>query len=697
MPNNNKAKSSIVKKLTRYILAIIIIQTVIFSGALIGGGVINQANLNAYQLFSDKVNSRQDYLQREMKNKWINFNPYFSNIKKMLDNDQSLDVEITEELIKIIRNTQVTGAYVVLFSGNNIEDHLPAVYLRDYDPVMNSYSDDDIYMLAGSSNVAKQLKLPLDQIWKPFLQINDANRDFIEKPSDSTEVTNKTNLLGYWSKPFQLEEGDVDIITYSMPFLDNEGNIQGVFGIEVTLNYLVEHLPKNELQPQDSLGYLIAYRSNEDEELYPIIMNGALQIRMIDENLPLELSLINEDMNIYQLTNHRGSENIYVVVEKLGLYKTNTPFENEEWFLIGTMREDYLFSNSSDIKQILLFSIALAIILGSVGGVLISFQITKPIVNLAKEVKANEAGHQLSLHSTGYQELDELSSSIENAHKMIISSAARLSKIVNMFQVPIAAYEINKSNNAYYVTDNFWEIIGKNNKKEYSYSQFVEELNVLFSNPDKGENIFKIKNAENTWVEIKQSETKDYYIGVVVDVSKEILEKKQIEYDRDHDPLTNILNRKGFQWEFEKWYENEIDSCSALIMFDLDHLKDVNDVFGHKWGDYYIINFVNALKAINDENHCIVGRRSGDEFVCLLYNFKSQDEIRNTVDRLYMSLKETPVEFPKNATKHVRVSGGLIWIKDKSLSYDKLLHYADEKLYEAKTSNKGTYLESHRT
>ncbi len=255
----------------------------------------------------------------------------------------------------------------MLLPSNGIEAHLPSIYLRDYDPIMNSYAYDDIYMVAGPAELAKRFNMPLDQLWRPYFNVEDGHVDFLKKPYDSTMVTSRVDLLGYWSKPFNLEEGDIDVITYSIPFLNTEGDVIGIMGIEISLSYLYDFLPTNELQPQDSLGYLIAYRSNETAPLRPIVMNGALQKRMIQENEALSLDSVNPSMNLFQLTNHLGSENIYMVTEKIGLYKNNTPFENEEWFLVGIMREDHLLSYSNRIKQILWGGLLLAILIGTTG------------------------------------------------------------------------------------------------------------------------------------------------------------------------------------------------------------------------------------------------------------------------------------------------------------------------------------------
>ncbi|WP_430885565.1 diguanylate cyclase [Fusibacter sp. JL216-2] len=688
------SKSSIVNRLTRSIVLIIVLQTIILGAILIGGGVIRQANLNAYQLFHDKVTNRKYYIETEMKNKWINFDPYLKNIKYSLEEEYSLNESITQELIDVIRNTRVTGAYLMLLPSNGIEAHLPSIYLRDYDPIMNSYAYDDIYMVAGPAELAKRFNMPLDQLWRPYFNVEDGHADFLKKPYDSTMVTSRVDLLGYWSKPFNLEEGDIDVITYSIPFLNTEGDVIGIMGIEISLSYLYDFLPTNELQPQDSLGYLIAYRSNETAPLRPIVMNGALQKRMIQENEALSLDSVNPSMNLFQLTNHLGSENIYMVTEKIGLYKNNTPFENEEWFLVGIMREDHLLSYSNRIKQILWGGLLLAILIGTTGGILVSYQMTRPIVTLAEQVKRSGGRNLFEFDRTGFDELDELSSAIERAHEMSVESASRLSKIVNMTEVPIAAYEIDKESRTFSVTTNFGKIISQDHIESVTYEAFIKALESKLIKVDGEPDIFKVISKKDKWIRHRRSETDNMIIGAIVDVTQEFMEKKRIEHERDHDHLTNILNRKGFEWEFEAWYARAVQNTCALIMFDLDNLKSVNDQFGHEWGDKYIVTFVKSLMTIGPSDKSIVGRRSGDEFVCLLYNYDSKDAVRKILSDFYEKLSSEPLVFPNGTQRPVGVSGGLIWIEDHSLEYKTLLHKADEALYHAKASDKGMYYES---
>ena len=695
-----RKSTSIVSRLTKLVLGMIILQTLLIGAALIVGGVIDQAEENAYQLFHDKVANRKDYLQREMKNNWTNFQPYLKNMGDYLyesdGNESVFFKKAMTDLVDMLRTTQATGVYVILNPEDGNANEFPALYLRDYDPIMNSYEEDDIYMLYGSSALAKSWKIPLDQTWRSSLKINEENQEFITKPSTNTDASSKSFLLGYWAKPFQLNEDDVAIITYSMPLFDKKGEFQGVIGIDITLNYLAKFLPASDLQPQDSLGYLIGF-SQEDSDVRPIIMGGTLQQRMINKNEALNLELLSEEKNLYQLKNHFGKEKIFLIKEKIGLYQYNTPYESDQWFLIGIMRGDYLLGYVNRIINVLWISLGMAIILGAIGGILSSRGLTKPIVRLVSQVRKSDLRGELKFTASGLTELDELSSAIEITNKLMLESATRLSKIIEMFGLPIVAYEMNHKTLHVSVTKNFWKTLGQFEDVENpEYYHFINLISKITSNPEENEpDVFKMNLDDEKWIRYKVIKSEDTTIGVIMDVTAEILDKIQIKSERDHDALTQILNRKGFQYEFEKWRMEQHKKTAALIMFDLDHLKSVNDTYGHKWGDQYILTAVYYLKQIAPINSAILGRRSGDEFVLLLHGFENRESVLSALNRFYQLLSEHPMDISEGRQITVSISGGVMWIEDQTLTYDELLHFADEALYAAKKDKKGFYMVSN--
>lgn len=690
---------SLVSWLRLIVLMLIMFQTLLIAGIMTFGGVLEQAKNNAYQAFHDKVSNRTEYLQREMKNRWTNIDPYVSDIQKIITDDKTLtDTNLqksVEPMLDMLRATQVTGVYLILDQPDKAGGRYPALYLRDYDPLANNAGLSDLYMLYGPSSVAKNLKIPLDQTWQYHMSLNVTNREFYDMPLKHAHLTQNASLLGYWSGPFRLSDNDVEIITYSRPIFDYEGNPLGIVGVEVTLNYLTQFLPSSELSPQDSLGYMIARKSFNDDSLVPVITGSALQKRLIETNKPINLKAVNEAKRIFSIEAKTKKEVIYASSQIFNLYQQNTPFINEQWYLIGFMREDQLLSYTQRIEQIIQLAIVLSVIIGGLGGLLVSMQMLKPITSLVKQVKASEVNQALQFKPTGFQELDQLAQTLETANQQMMHVASRMSRIIDITELPIGAYEINKASGGIYATDKFYEIIGCSEDETFSKMD-VQKFNAcmrdIMSRPEPEEmDVYRLKADQNRWVKIKVSESKRTIIGVVQDVTEELLEKRQIRRDRDLDPLTKLFNRKGFQWRFENMRQEGLQGVSALLMFDLDNLKQVNDNYGHHYGDLYIQKAVESLWSVADENHMLLGRLSGDEFVLLLHGYDSRQHIIRQVEDYFKRLNRFSIEFPDQTLKCVTISGGLKWIVDEAFTYEELLHFADEMLYDAKRHHKGYF------
>lgn len=697
-------KNSIVYKLTLFVICMIIAQAVLLTGLMAAGGVLQQAKDNAYESFYEKVKNRNSYIQREMKYRWGNVSPFineFSSNPNEWKNESAYFNKVMPRLMDMLRTTQATGAFIVL-KNHSAEDTLPALYIRDYDPLTNDFDNDDLYMLFGPSKLAQDNGIPLDENWHSHLSEKQSMLNFYQKPYRSAVLTNNPKLLGYWSTPFKFYADDTPIITYTMPLFDNQKNLIGVVGIEISVQSLIQYLPATDLQPKDSLGYLIAYKNGNNANLLPIVTHGALQKRMIHENEPLELSLRDEKRELYLLSNHNSKESLFAVVEKIGLSSSNTPFESEEWYLIGLMTENNLLSYVSRIQSILWTSLLLSIFIGALGGVYISYRFSKPILELSKKVRESERSKLTTLEPTGLLEVDQLAQTMTAATSALLESTTRMSRIIELVDEPIAAFELRNNGELLLTTDQVFKILSTPESSIMSTPNpkkaFESLLEELLKHPEEEENdVYKLQNAPNKWVKLKTYKTDTSLLGVITDVSREMIGKKEIMLDRDLDPLTGLYNRKAFQKRYENWYQNHLADVSALLMFDLDNLKVINDNFGHRWGDIYIKLCVKVLMGMAEPGQMLLGRRSGDEFVMLLHDFPSKEALRRTVASFYKRLGQELIIFPDHSNKPLTISSGLVWITDleaKDASYDTLLQRADEALYDSKRHNKGSYTEA---
>lgn len=691
-------RQSMVFRLTSLTVIIILGQAALLSLFLIIGGVLSTAEENAFSSFSSKVNNRKDYLQREMKLRWTNMDPYVDQISGQYSIQEAPEEflkNISESLISMLRATQVTGAFVIL---NNPGDEKPALYIRDYDPILNDYNKRDLYMVFGPSGLARDLQIPLDKIWKDRINLNTIDSDFFEQPLSIADLSTDSKLLGYWGMPFKLSKEDISIITYSMPLFDNENNLIGIIGVEISEQHLFKYLPGTDLQTKDSFGYMLGIRNPDTGELHTLITTKAIQKRITTANESLRYTTADDNNSIYLLDNSNVSWKLYLSIENLGLYGNNTPFQDNQWYLIGIMKESNLLEYAIRMKQLLLISFVASVITGGFLAYFVSYRFTKPIIKAAKKVNATKTAQVIEFENTGLTEVDELLDAIQITSNKLLKASGRMSCIIGMLELPIGVFEFSESTDAVFLTDRIPELLGYDPKTGRSTADkkefFTYRLNELLKHAEEAEeDVYYLDSPPGKWLKVKYTHNDNSTMGIILDVTEEITEKKQMMADRDLDGLTGIYNRKAMQFYMEETL-HKIDTklTSALLMFDLDNLKSVNDTYGHKWGDIYLKHVTKHLSKIS-ETQQVLGRRSGDEFTLLLFDFPSKDDLRQSLDQFYHKLGSDPIEFPDGTVKTAAISSGLVWICSKERTFEDYLHMADELLYEAKHSKKGYYVE----
>jgi len=149
-----------------------------------------------------------------------------------------------------------------------------------------------------------------------------------------------------------------------------------------------------------------------------------------------------------------------------------------------------------------------------------------------------------------------------------------------------------------------------------------------------------------------------------------------------HDALTGLLNRRGIT---DALAERSVNSLAAAFI-DLDDLKAINDVHGHRSGDLAICAIANRLRAAAGSD-ALVGRFGGDEFVVVVPD-QRLDAIA-AVGRTLLDTTTQPVALgPLNID--VSVSIGVAVDEDVPANLERLLNRADAAVYEAKSLGKGT-------
>ena len=621
---------SIAFKLTIAFVVSLVLQSVLLVSFMVAGGVMEQAEANQYRIFAEKVKGRRNNLENQMKNVWTNFSHHTDTISRYFDSPDGLEYQgqpdrmleaLAPEVLDALYDTKTTGVFLILPDEGETDGSLAALYFRNNNPDRNSSQNENLYMLIGPWNVAEKMKISTTANWNFRLEVNEENRDFFQKPWSAAAENGRSKWLGYWSPPFQVNEGDEDVITYSVPLFGQDGRVLAVFGVEISVSYLYRFLPASELQTGDSYGYVIGYRS-EREKKETAVTYGALQRQLAGQDRKFEMELKDKENSIYTLLNtDRTGRKINACVNQMGMYYHNTPFEGDEWYLIGLMEEPVLLQFPRRIGQILEYSLVLSLAAGLIIAVFTS------------------------------------------------QWFARHAKLIELSELPVGAFEISGRSSKVLMTSQIPRLL-----------RLTKEQESLASHRDGGPGVIKMDTAEGTrWIKITCKTAVHPIRCVVEDVTDEILETKALKVERDRDGLTGVGNRLAYEHmlQHKNSHPQEIPG-SGFLMCDLNDLKGVNDRFGHDKGDEYIRRSADIIREAFPGAPLF--RIGGDEFVVQLDGLGQEQVTRGilAMERAVKAYSDGNV-FPAGIA-----AGYAFFDPGKDVSLESTLARADTYMYRKK-------------
>ena len=498
------------------------------------------------------------------------------------------------------------------------------------------------------------------------------------------------------------------VISYSVPLILNDGTIYGVLGIDISLDYLQQQLPSDELIDNDQGSYLIGIEGEKLGTFRNVIINGMIYSQMAGNRQTTEI-VENKDDHIVK----NQDKVMYCDAEYLDLYGENTEFSSQKWALIGIVPKNKLLVFSDRIIKTLIGAVLITMLIGIAGAVIISLTISKPVARLIQSVKSTKSSGDMKFMRTGIKEVDLLSQSIENMNEEIVDTAKRFSRIINMASIDLAGFEINRKENTVYFTGKFAELFGlaKESFFDVTSIELFEELMKKLKEHEldrekqtqkENEIIYLIPDERPRYLRLTINDTGDYCSGLVENITDMMMEKEQIEYERDHDQLTGILNRRAFYRIMKNlfWQGKSTLKIAALVMIDLDGLKHVNDTYGHEFGDKYIQSAADVfMDSVPDGT--VVSRPGGDEFYILFYGYESKVEIEEKLYQLQKDIKKQQIILPGGKPFPLHLSAGVAWYPQDTTDSKLFMQYADFAMYQIKRTMKNQFgyfdIEAYRT
>jgi len=218
------------------------------------------------------------------------------------------------------------------------------------------------------------------------------------------------------------------------------------------------------------------------------------------------------------------------------------------------------------------------------------------------------------------------------------------------------------------------------------YDEYKDILGIVILLHDVSEkkNVIKIQQRYNSELEYKiaerTSKLKESNLILKNEIRERILAEEKTRYFVYHDALTGLPNRKNMLENVDILLANKNNKFAVLFM-DLDNFKNINDNFGHQAGDAILKIVSERLKSIVRSSD-IVSRIGGDEFIIILKDFKSSENLEKVAIDIGQILR-TSITYTDTQLL-IGASVGISIFPEHGTDVDTLITNADLAMYEVK-------------
>ncbi len=398
------------------------------------------------------------------------------------------------------------------------------------------------------------------------------------------------------------------------------------------------------------------------------------------------------DMSIEKLHEsvRKGESGIfYFAGDQAGRYISYRPLKINNWYLFSIQVEDGLHAYVAHTRQIIAnFFILLTVGLSTIFGVIyhLIYTMYKKIAKQHSEIQTINVLFQASLEQT-----KNIPFMIDRKEKQIVLYGYPVKDVTQCCSFADMQPET-------LVTRGMLDVGSFEDYKQW-YQQVIVEHKIC----DSVIIYTKIKEQKE-WIRIniisKDQENTDQIIGVLEDYGEQKEKDKQIEshlHDikkiqkkSEIDFLTSLYNREAFLKKTKlALYENTgKHQVGALLILDLDHFKEVNDIMGHGMGDIVLQHTANTLRGFFRQED-IVGRLGGDEFVVFAKNIKDIPAFEQRIQELNHLLDKNYQKDDCNI--QLSASIGIMLTDENHTTFAALYEKADQALYQVKHTTKNGY------
>ena len=719
------------------IMLVVIFQLVTFIAVLVFGGEFRNIKEYAYNTLIEKTENRCIYIRSEFQEKQLLVQDYAEQIDRViaemleergasiadLQTDKDLNRDIIESsvtlLSNLLRQSLTNDAYLILDTGDLYADEgnanaKAALYLRDVDP--NSGSGfSDLLMEIGFTSIVQTYGITRHSGWSMYFTPDPAdeeNFDFYYKTIETARENSDLlqNSLGYWSgfsKPLSMITPSMK---YTLPLIARDGTVYGVLGVGMTESTVLSSIPSYDFLSETAC-YVLGRKLRDDAfdilcysgSSYGVLLGRADILQIRDQ----------EEEGIYNF-NTVTDVDLAGSVQYMDMYHQNSPYADEAWVLISVADRSSVLRPLTFLRQMLVLSALLSLVVAAAVAILSCTGLIRPISEASKLMKAKQKYNEvIRFRPSNIYEIDEMTDAITQLQINAQGFSSQVSKMISIADVGLGTFMYDRTDDSVFIGQSLIKILKLPfppdedivmSRQEFLNSIVNERARAAIAAgmeiapdemPEDYSEVHQLPRPDGStiWMRLGYTYSSNSVIGIVQDITDALLEKQRIEFERDYDSLTGLLNRHAYYQRLaELFHDKSKLGVTAFVMTDLDHLKYVNDTYGHDFGDDYIKTAASILKQFQQYGG-IVSRISGDEFNVCLPGFPSKEEARRVIDQIRAELLQGSCLLADGTHFRIRASIGISWYPDDADTYEQLMKYADFAMYTVKHSTRGEIAE----
>lgn len=408
------------------------------------------------------------------------------------------------------------------------------------------------------------------------------------------------------------------------------------------------------------------------------------------------------------------------------------PFETSDW--VGVLQiqlnKELLYQSvmNSALEQMLIL-LVLIIIVATLVLIMMRRVLTTPIQSIADNLHKIKPGEDGRLSCPKGHENNDIGNLVVDINKLLTSARDTIAQ-ERQLRSQVEAMEkhfrliFERASAGIFLLDRDFHLRSCNRafQKIIGIAEIEQRLNRkniylprLFTNPHQAHDLLKdilethksvacdlqleqTRNGEERWLHclfsaVHNDQNKNgaeiLIEGLVIDVTERTFQMERVLYESEHDPLTQLFNRRAGDQLLDIMLVNAKKNSEQLVLLliDLDGFKEVNDNFGHKVGDKVLIEVANRLKAAVRKEDILI-RLGGDEFV-IAFNVagESRSEIDHFVENLLNRFK-SEIQLKNNGSVTIGSSIGIAVYPHDGETIATLMANADSAMYLAKREGK---------